>query len=108
MILQNKFEIIASRMMQYGMREGVKVRRQEITEEVKCFRYWGVRHFKWECPNIEVEKRKKGRKRWYMWLDYKRHNKRGDQCIPHGKRHRSTVKRRMRLQKVHSYLREDR
>jgi len=41
------------------MREGIKVRRQKITEKVKCFRYWGVRHFKWECPNIEVEKKKK-------------------------------------------------
>ena len=28
-------------------------------EEVKYFRYWGVGHLKWECPNIEVEKKKK-------------------------------------------------
>ena len=46
-------------MIQCGMREGIKVRRQKITEKVKYFRYWGVRHFKWECPNIEVEKKKK-------------------------------------------------
>jgi len=44
------------------MREGVKVRRQEMTEEVKCFRYWGVRYLKWKCPNIEVEKKKKREK----------------------------------------------
>jgi len=39
-ILQNKFEMIVSRMMQYGVRKEVKVRRQEIVEEeeVKCFR----------------------------------------------------------------------
>jgi len=30
-----------------------------MIEEVKCFRYWSVGHFKWECPNIEVEKKRK-------------------------------------------------
>ena len=33
-----------------------------MTEEVKCFRYWGVRYLKWKCPNIEVEKKKKWEK----------------------------------------------
>ena len=33
-------------------------------EKVKCFRYWKVGHLKWECPNIEVEKKK--RKKQYM------------------------------------------
>jgi len=28
-------------------------------EKVKCFRYWRVGHFKWECPNIEVEKQRR-------------------------------------------------
>ena len=30
-----------------------------MVEEVKCFRYWGVGHFKWKYPNIEVEKKRK-------------------------------------------------
>ena len=46
LIPQNKFEVIASKVMQCGVREEVKVRRQEIIEEVKCFRYWGVGHLK--------------------------------------------------------------
>ena len=41
------------------MREKVKIKRNEIVEKVKCFRCWSVRHFKWECPNIEVEKKRK-------------------------------------------------
>ena len=58
-IPQNKFEVIASRVMQYRVREEVKVRRQEIIEkeEVKCFRCWRMGHYKWECPNIEMERR---------------------------------------------------
>jgi len=39
LVLQNKFEMIVSRAIQYGVREEVKVRRQKIMEEVKCFRY---------------------------------------------------------------------
>ena len=58
-ISQNKFEVIASRVIQCREREEVKVRRQEMIEEVKCFRCWKVSHFKWECPNIEVEKKKR-------------------------------------------------
>ena len=46
LIPQNKFEVIASKVMQCGVREEVKVRRQEIIEEVKCFRYWGVSYLK--------------------------------------------------------------
>jgi len=45
-ISQNKFEVIASRMMQCGVREEIKVRKQEMVEEVKCFRCWGVEHYK--------------------------------------------------------------
>jgi len=51
--------VIVSRVIQCGVREEVKVGRQEIMEEVKYFRCWGVGHLKWECPNIEVEKKKK-------------------------------------------------
>ena len=28
-------------------------------EKVKCFRYWSVRHLKWECSNIKVKKKKR-------------------------------------------------
>ena len=59
LIPQNKFEVIASRVMQCRVREEVKVRRQETVEEVRCFRCWGVGHYKWECPNIEVERKKR-------------------------------------------------
>jgi len=61
-ILQNKFEVIVSRVIQCGVGEEVKVRRQETMEEVKYFRCWGVRHLKWECPNIEVKKKKRREK----------------------------------------------
>jgi len=44
-IPQNKFEVIASRVMQCGVRK--EVRRQEKEEkEVQCFRYWGIGHYK--------------------------------------------------------------
>ena len=56
-ILQNKFEMIASKVIQYRVREKVKVRRQEIVEEVKYFRYWEVGHYKWKYPNIEKRRR---------------------------------------------------
>jgi len=56
---QNKFEILASRVMQYGVKREVKVRQQEIEEEVKYFRYWEVGHFKWECPSMEVERQRR-------------------------------------------------
>jgi len=29
-----------------------------MVEKVKCFRCWGIGHYKWECPNIEVERRR--------------------------------------------------
>jgi len=57
-IPQNKFEVIASRVIQCRVRE--EVRRQEIEKKkVQYFRCWGMEHYKWECPNIEVEKEKK-------------------------------------------------
>jgi len=30
-----------------------------VKKKVRCFRCWGVGHFKWECPNIEVERQRK-------------------------------------------------
>ena len=41
------------------MKEEVRIRRNKTVEEVKCFRCWNVMHFKWECPNIEVKRKKK-------------------------------------------------
>ena len=49
--------MIASKVIQYRVREKVKVRKQEIVEEVKCFRYWEVGHYKWKYPNIEKRRR---------------------------------------------------
>ena len=54
--------MIASRVMQYEVKKEVKVRRQEMTEEVKCFRCQGVGHLKQKYLNIEVEKKKKREK----------------------------------------------
>ena len=62
LILQNKFKVIASRVMQYRVKEEIKVRKQEMIEEVKCFRCQRVGHLKWECPNIEVKKKKRREK----------------------------------------------
>ena len=45
-ISQNKFEVITSRIIQYRMKEEIKVRRQEVMEEVKCFRCWGIEYYK--------------------------------------------------------------
>jgi len=58
-ISQNKFEVIANRVIQCRVEKEIKVKRQEIIEEVKCFRCWSIGHLKWECPNIEVKKKKK-------------------------------------------------
>ena len=58
-ISPNKFEVIASKVIQCEVREEVKVRRQETIEKVKCFRCWDIGHLKWECPNIKVEKKKR-------------------------------------------------
>ena len=38
------------------------MRRQEVVEEVQCFRCRGTEHCKWECPNIAVEKEKRRQK----------------------------------------------
>jgi len=36
------------------------VRKQEIVEEeIQCFRYWGVEHYKWEYLSIKVEKERR-------------------------------------------------
>ena len=59
-VLQNRFEVIASRVIQCRVREEAKVRRQETVKEgVQCFRCWEIEHYKWECPNIKVEKERR-------------------------------------------------
>jgi len=59
-IPRNKFEVLLSRVIRCGVKEKVRIRRNEMVEEVKCFRCWGVGYFKWECPNIKVEKKREG------------------------------------------------
>ena len=57
---QNRFEVIASKVMQYRVREEAKVRRQETVEEgVQCFRCQRVGHYKQKCLNIKVEKERR-------------------------------------------------
>ena len=39
--------MIANRVIQYRVKEEVKVRRQKTVKKgVQCFRYWGVEHYK--------------------------------------------------------------
>jgi len=46
--------------MRCRIREKVKVQRQKREEEeMKCFRYWRIGHYKWECPNIIAEKERR-------------------------------------------------
>ena len=57
--LQNRFKVLVSRVIRYSLRGEVKVRRQEVVEEVQCFGCRRTGHYKWECPNIAVEKEKR-------------------------------------------------
>ena len=59
LISRNKFKVLLSRIIRCEVKEEVRIRRNEMVEEVKCFRCWGIGYFKWEYPNIEVEKKKK-------------------------------------------------
>ena len=51
--------MLASRVMRCGVREEVKVKRQEVVVELQCFRCREIGHYKWKCPNIEVEKERR-------------------------------------------------
>ena len=54
---ENKFEVLANRVMQCGVRE---VRRQEVVEEkIQCFKCEKEGHKKWECPKMRDMKKKK-------------------------------------------------
>ena len=47
LVPQNRFKMIASRVMQYGVRKEAKVRRQKTVEEgVRCFRCQRIGHYK--------------------------------------------------------------
>ena len=47
LVPQNRFEVIVSRVMQYGMREEAKIRGQKTVEEgVQYFRCQRVEHYK--------------------------------------------------------------
>ena len=74
--------MIASRMMQCEVKEEVTVKRQKTVEEgVQCFRCWGVGHYKWECPNIEVKRKKRREKETaYMTRPQKAQQKRRLVC----------------------------
>ena len=49
--------------MQCEVKEEVQVRRQEMAEvEVQCFRCWKIGYYKWECPNINIKKKKERRR----------------------------------------------
>jgi len=59
-IPQNRFEVIVSRIIQCGVKEKVKVRKQETVEEgVQCFRCRRMEHYKWECPDTKEEKKRR-------------------------------------------------
>jgi len=68
----NKFEVLESYVMQYGMRE---VRRQEIVrEKVKCFGCRKEEHKKWECPNMRKRKQEEAVLPRKVWKKMKRHS----------------------------------
>jgi len=47
LILQNRFEIIVSRVMQCEVKEKVKIRKQEtVEEEMQCFRCQRIEYYK--------------------------------------------------------------
>jgi len=61
-ILQNRFEVIVSRVMQYGMKEKVEIRKQETVEKgVQCFRCRRIGYYKWECLVTKEEKERRSK-----------------------------------------------
>ena len=62
LIPRNKFEVLSSKVMRYRVKEEVRIRRNKTVEEVRCFRYWSIEHFKQEDSNIEVKKKRKRNK----------------------------------------------
>jgi len=71
-IVENKFEVLRSRVMQCGVRE---VRRQEVVREVvKCFRCGREGHKKWECPRKKESEKKKAAPPREVWEKVKLHS----------------------------------
>ena len=106
-IPQNKFEVIASRVMQYGVKEKVEIKQQERVKEVKCFQCQGQDTISGSIQILKLKGRERKKKKWHVWPDHKKHSKKGSRCIPIGKRHRNTVEQRM-CQKIYSYWSQDR
>jgi len=63
------FKVLANRVMR-SSKEEKYIRQQKVKEKkeqkIKCFRYWGVGHCKWKCPNIKVERRRQEREAMYV------------------------------------------
>jgi len=70
----NRFEALASRVMQCGVKE---VRRQEaVREVVKCFGCGREGHKKWECPKKNERSRKEEvAPQQAVWKKVKRHSR---------------------------------
>jgi len=67
----NRFGILGSQVMQYGVRE---VRRQEVVEQkVKCFQYGKEGHKKWECPEEKEKRREEAIPLQKIWEKIKQH-----------------------------------
>ena len=59
--------MIASRVIQCGVKEKVEIRKQETVKEgVQCFRCWRIEHYKWEYSNIKVEKERRSEEAAHM------------------------------------------
>jgi len=74
MIEGNRFEALASRVMQCGVKE---VRRQEaVREVVKCFGCGRKGHKKWKCPKKNKRSRKEeAAPQQAIWEKVKRHSR---------------------------------
>jgi len=71
-VVNNRFEALGSRVMQYGVRE---VRRQETEKEVvKCFGCGKEGHKKWECPRKRESEREEAAPPRDVWEKVKLHS----------------------------------
>jgi len=73
-VVENKFEVLRSRVMQCRVRE---VRKQEVVREVvKCFGCGKEGHKKWKCPQKNERSRKKeAAPQQAVWEKVKRHSR---------------------------------
>jgi len=71
-VVENKFEVLRSRVMQCGVRE---VRRQEVVREVvKCFGCGREGHKKWECPRKKESEKEEAAPPREVWEKVKLHS----------------------------------